>query len=285
MLKRFSLFSNRYSRFCLSAVLSCILAVSINLATVQPSYGISWLELMLRGIQIVQLSNMSDKQEIALGKEINQELLNSSQAKLYRDRSLQNYMNEIGQRLAKTSDRPDIPYTFQVIDDDSINAFATMGGYVYINKGLIKTADNEAELASVIGHEIGHIAGRHALKQMKDRAISQGILSAAGLDRSSAVQIGVELARSRPNSRQDELEADNFGLENIKRANYAPAGMVSFMNKLLKKGGGSLPTFLSTHPATSARIQALQGKIDPAQAKVGEGLSPTEYNRRISSIK
>lgn len=283
MLKKFSLFSNRYIRFCLGAVLSCTLAISINLATVKPSYGISWLELMIRSIQIVQLSNMSDKQEIALGKEINQELLDSAQAKLYRHRSLQNYINEIGQRLAKTSDRPNIPYTFQVIDDDSINAFATMGGYVYINKGLIETADNEAELASVIGHEIGHIAGRHALKQMKERAISQGILSAAGLDRSSAVQIGVELALSRPNSRQDELEADNFGLENIKRANYAPAGMISFMNKLLKKGGGSLPSFLSTHPATAARIKALQGKIDPAQAKVGEGLSQAAYKKRISS--
>ncbi len=285
MLKRFSWLFNRYSRFCLCFVLSCSFAISVNLATARASYGISWLELMIRGIQIVQLSNMSDKQEIELGKEINQELLRSGQAKLYPDRSIHNYINEIGQRLAKASDRPNIPYAFQVVDDDSINAFATMGGYVYINKGLIEASDNEAELASVIGHEIGHIVGRHAVKQMKDRAISQGILSAAGLDRSSAVKIGVELALSRPNSRQDELEADHFGLENLRRANYAPAGMVSFMKKLLKKGGGSMPTFLSTHPATSERIKALQTKIDPAQANVGEGLSKAAYKERIGSLQ
>ena len=173
MWKRFSLFFSRYYQRWLCGVLSCIFTVSLNLADVKPSYAISWLELMIRGIQIVQISNMSDKQEIALGKEINQELLRSGRAKPYRNQAINNYINQIGQRLAKTSNRPDIPYRFQVVDDDSINAFATMGGYVYVNKGLIEASDNEAELASVIGHEIGHIVGRHAVEQMRERAISQ----------------------------------------------------------------------------------------------------------------
>ena len=116
-------------------------------------------------------------------KSINQSLIKSGQVKIYRNRSIENYINQIGQRLVKTSDRPDIPYTFQVVDDDSINAFATMGGYVYINKGLIAAADNEAELASFIGHEIGQIANRHGIEQMRDRALARGLLSATGLDR------------------------------------------------------------------------------------------------------
>ncbi|MEM7590697.1 MAG: M48 family metallopeptidase [Cyanobacteria bacterium P01_A01_bin.83] len=283
MLQRFvSLYNRYYQRFLYSFV-TFIIVVSINLLSIQPSFGVSWIELMIRGIQIVQISNISNAQEVELGKEINQRLIDSGQAKIYRNQSINSYIRQIGSQLAKTSQRPNIPYTFQVVDDDSINAFATMGGYVYINKGLIAAADNEAELASVIGHEIGHIAGRHGIEQMRDRALAQGLLSAAGLDRSSAVQIGVELAVSRPNSRSDELEADRFGLENITKASYAPGGILGFMQKLLKKGGSS-PTFLSTHPATSERIRILQQQIDPQRVNVGKGLDNQAYKSRIRSL-
>ncbi len=178
---------------------------------------------------------------------------------------------------------PNLPYTFQVVDDDSINAFATMGGFVYVNKGLITAADNEAELASVIGHEIGHIVGRHSIEQMRNRALSQGLLSATGLDRNNAIQIGVELAVSRPNSRSDELEADRFGLDNMIRADYAPAGILGFMQKLLQKGG-SPPSVLSTHPATSERIRILQQLINPQTVNVGNGLDNRAYKNRIRSL-
>lgn len=258
-------------------------ALGLSALNVRPSYGVSWLELMIRGVQIVQISNISNAREVELGKAINRELIDSGRAKIYRNRTINDYVNRIGQRLAKTSQRPDLPYTFQVVDDDSINAFATMGGYVYVNKGLIAAADNEAELASVIGHEIGHIAGRHGIEQMRDRALAQGLLSAAGLDRSNAIQIGVELAVSRPNSRSDELEADRFGLKNTIEANYAPAGILSFMQKLLKRGG-STPSFLSTHPATSERIRILQQQIDPQTANVGNGLDSRAYQSRIRSL-
>ncbi|MGL5794667.1 MAG: M48 family metalloprotease, partial [Waterburya sp.] len=182
MFRKLSNLSYRYYRRWLYGLLAVMVTLSISFSNVQPSYGVSWLELVIRGIQVVQISNISNAQEVALGKEINQELINSGQAKIYRNQAINNYINQIGQQLAKTSQRPDIPYTFQVVDDDSINAFATMGGYVYINTGTISTADNEAELASVIGHEIGHIVARHSVEQMRDRAVSQGLLSAAGLD-------------------------------------------------------------------------------------------------------
>ncbi len=274
---------HRYYRRFLYGLIAFIVTISITLLNVQPSYGVSWLELMIRGIQIVQISNISNAQEVELGQAINQELISSRRAKIYHNPSINSYINQIGQRLAKTSERPNIPYTFQIVDDNNINAFATMGGYVYINKGLIAAADNEAELASVIGHEIGHIAGRHAIQQMRDRAVSQGLLSAAGLNRNNAVQIGVELAISRPNSRSDELEADRFGLENMTQANYAPAGILGFMQKLLRRGG-SAPSFLSTHPATSDRIKILQQQIDPQALNTGNGLDNQAYKSRIRSL-
>ena len=283
MLQRFFSYSYRYYRRLAYGSISCMLAIIISLSNIQPSYANSWVELLIQGIQIVQISNISNKQEIELGQAINEQLLKSGQAKIYRNDSIESYINEIGQRLAENSERADIPYTFQVVDDDGINAFATMGGYVYVNKGLIATADNEAELASVIGHEIGHIVGRHGVEQMRNRAISQGVLSAAGLDRNDAVQIGVELAVSRPNGRADELEADNFGLTNMTKADYAPAGILGFMEKLLQKGG-SAPGFLSTHPATADRINILEQNIDPQQLSVGDGLDEQAYQSRISSL-
>ena len=280
---RFTILVNRYYRHFFYGIIAVILTLAIGLGTIKPSYGVSWMELLIRGVQVVQLSNISDKQELELGKGINDQLISSGQAKIYRGKAINDYVKQIGERLAKTSDRPDLPYTFQVVDDKAINAFATMGGYVYVNTGLIAAADNEAELASVIAHEIGHIVGRHSIEHMREAAISQGLLSAAGLDKSNAIQIGVQLAVSRPNSRSDELEADRFGLENLKKANYAPAGMLGFMQKLLKKGG-STPTFLSTHPATSERIDRLEAQIDPATANTGEGLNNQVYKQRIKSI-
>lgn len=284
MLRQFSLFSLFSSRKSwLYGLFSVALGLTLALGSIQPVKAVPWIELLLRGAQIVQLSSISQEQEVELGSQINQELINSGQIKLSQNQAINNYVDRIGQELAQKSDRPDLPYTFQVVDDDSVNAFATMGGYVYVNTGLIEKADNEAELASVIGHEIGHIEGRHSLEQMKERAIAQGILSAAGLDRSQAVQIGVELAVNRSNSRSDELEADQFGLDNLTEAGYAPSGMVSFMEKLLEQGS-SVPTFLSTHPATSERIERLQAAIPDAEANVGKGLDEQAYQNKISAL-
>ncbi|MEY2857456.1 MAG: hypothetical protein RLZZ74_1768 [Cyanobacteriota bacterium] len=275
--------SNSYYRHFIYGFTAFILSISLNLLQAQPSYSLSWIDLMIRGIQVVQLSNISNTQEVELGSSINQELIKSGQAKIYRNQTINSYINQIGQRLAKTSQRPDISYTFQIVDDRNINAFATMGGYVYVNRGLIAVADNEAELASVIGHEIGHIAARHGIKHMRDQAVAQGLLSAAGLDRSQAVQIGVELAVSRPNSRSDELEADRLGLNNITKAKYAPGGILGFMQKLLQTGG-STPSFLSTHPAATERIKVLKGLINAQTANVGDGLDDRAYKSRISSL-
>jgi predicted Zn-dependent protease len=262
-------------------LVSFLVATGLLVGTPQVAQGFSFFDLIFRGVQVFQLSNMSDEQEVKLGRKINQQLV-ENEITLSDNSQLNAYVDRIGQRLVPYSDRSHLSYTFQVVEDDSINAFATMGGFVYINTGLMARADNESELASVVAHEIGHIASRHAVEQMRQRAIAQGLLSAAGLDESNAVQIGVELAVSRPNSRQDELEADERGLRMLRQAGYAPIGMVSFMEKLQRQGGAP-PSFLSTHPATSERIQALKAQMNnPTQ---GDGLNPQFYQQRTQALR
>lgn len=278
MLNRFSLLWRRCRRRFLYPLLSLVLALSVIFITPLIAQA-SLIDLIFNGIQAIQLSNISDRQEVQIGQQINRQLV-GTEIKLYRNQEITSYINQIGQRLEQQSKRPDIPYTFQVVNDKSINAFATMGGFVYIHAGLIAAADNEAQLASVMAHEIGHIAGRHAIAQMRQAAVTRGLAAAAGLDRNTMVNIGVELALQRPNSRKDEFEADQMGLDTLKKAGYAPSAMVGFMEKLLKKEN-SQPTFLSTHPATSDRIKALEQAIAPATANVGEGLNNIAYKDKI----
>ncbi|MGL6283010.1 MAG: M48 family metallopeptidase, partial [Microcoleaceae cyanobacterium] len=180
-------------------------------------------------------------------------------------------------------DRPNIPYTFQVVDSNDINAFATMGGFVYVNIGLIKEADNEAELASVIAHEIGHITGRHAVKQLREMSIAQGVATAAGLNKNKAVQIGVEMALRRPRSRGAELDADKRGLKMLAGAGYDLQGAITFMEKLLKKGA-SVPSIMSTHPATSKRIEEMQKIVYVNPVNQGNGLDNVAYEQNIQQM-
>ena len=262
--------------------LSISIAIALLLTVGQPmvAQAISWGDLILRGIQVIQLSSLSDRQEVEIGQRINQQLTRG-QVRILQNSQVNEYVNQIGQRLAASSTRPNIPYRFQVVDDRGVNAFATMGGFVYINRGLLTLASNEAELASVMAHEIGHIAGRHSVAQMRKMAVASGVVGAAGLDRNTAVNIGVELAFRRPNSRQDEYAADTVGLQTLAKTGYAQSAMVNFMSKLLQSR--SVPTFLSTHPATPERIARLQQSISPAST-YGDGLDGVTYRSRLRSL-
>ncbi|MBD2676267.1 MULTISPECIES: M48 family metallopeptidase [Nostoc] len=263
-------------------LISVVVALSLCLGTALPGRSLEFLPLILQGVQVLQLSNISDRQETDIGKQINQEII-GSQVRLYKNAGVNSYVEQIGRRLAANSDRPNLSYTFQVVEDNTINAFATLGGYVYVNTGLLKAADNEAELASVIAHEIGHIGGRHLVKQMRQKAVASGLASATGLDRNTAVNIGVELALNRPRSRQDEYDADKRGLKTLTRAGYAQSAMVSFMQKLLKQGG-SVPTFLSTHPGTSDRIANLKRAIESQPSNGTYGLDSASYRANIRPL-
>lgn len=265
------------------ALITLITVVGIGTATAQPSHA-GWLDLLINGVRVYQLSNMSDSQEVDLGGGINRQLIESGQIRLFNNAGLNSYVDSIGQTLAGVSDRPNIPYTFQIVEDDAVNAFATMGGYVYITTGLMAAADNEAELAGVVGHEIGHIAGRHAVQQMRQAAITQGITGALGVDRERLVNIGTQIALQLPASRSDEYEADRHGFYSMGRAGYDQTGMVSFMQKLVRSG--SPPEFLSTHPDARNRVSSLQS-LDDSEAIQGStfGTNESEYTNTISALR
>ncbi|RAM48470.1 MAG: M48 family peptidase [Hapalosiphonaceae cyanobacterium JJU2] len=262
-------------------LISVLVALSICLSSALPSQAFDWVPLIFQGVQALQLSSMSDRQEVEIGKQINQQLLDSD-VRLYQNANINRYIQQIGQRLVANSDRPNLPFTFQVIDDDKINAFATLGGFVYLNTGLIETAENEAELASVIAHEIGHIGGRHLVKQMRQKALDEGLLTAAGLDRNRAIQIGYQLARNLPGSRNHEFDADKRGLRTLTRSGYSQTAMVSFMQKLVKKS--SVPTFLSTHPATGDRINSIKKAINTQPSNGNDGLNNSTYKTNIQAL-
>lgn len=281
MLNPFSFFSRRSHRRWLYPLLSLVVATSVSVGTPQVSQAFPWEVLFRQGVQVFQLANMSTQQEIQLGSQINQQLL-SGEVQLYRNREINRYVNEIGQRVAKSSDRPNLPYTFQVVNDKNINAFATMGGYVYVHTGTLAASDNEAQLASVIAHEIAHISSRHAIKQMRQTALTQGLSAVAGLDKNRAVQIGVEVAMRLPNSRRDELEADQKGLLMLGRAGYAQSAMPAFMQKLMNSS--SVPSFLSDHPGTGDRIAMMKKAIGSTNANVGGGLDSAAYKSKIRAL-
>jgi predicted Zn-dependent protease len=238
----------------------------------------SWADVFLRGIQLIQLSNISDQQEIQIGQQVNNRVI--QQFKISQDQRLTSYVNEIGQRLVPVSERPRLTYTFQVVEDQSVNAFATMGGYVYIHRGLIEAADNEAQLASVIAHEMGHITGRHAVNQMRQAATAELGLTVAGIKQSTLVNIAYELMLRRPHSRRDEFDADVRGLTMLRKAGYAQAEMVAFMEKLLMYRSG-LPTMLSTHPDTRDRVERLKTLVEKTPSAGQAGRDGTAYKQRM----
>ncbi|MFO8038871.1 MAG: M48 family metallopeptidase [Sodalinema sp.] len=277
----FSKSSSNLSRRLLYGTFSLVTAVSVLLLSPSAVLGFSIFDILPNVIEVIQISSMSDEQEVALGRQINDRLVRD--VRLYDNRQVTNYVNVIGQRLVRQSSRPDLPFTFQVVEDDSINAFATLGGFVYINTGLIRRADNEAELAGVVAHEIAHITEKHVLDRLRQAAIAQGVLNATGVDPDVLVNIAYELVINRPNSRSAEYEADQVGLEILTRSNYAPVGMVNFFERLLS-GGGGLPQFLNTHPDTRNRVARLRDEIDASQAAQGDGLNTTAYRQQIQPL-
>lgn len=270
-------------KLLLNFTTSGIVALTMVFTQANLSQAFPWQEIFMRGLQVIQVTTLSDQQEVQYGSQIRQQLISSNKIDVYDNPRLNRYIESIGQKLVRVSDRPNLPYKFTIVEDDQVNAFATMGGFIYIHTGLIKTAENEAELASVIAHEIGHVVAKHSQSQIKQQAITQGLLTAAGLDSQQLVQIGVGLALDLPHSREDEYEADLLGLKMLKSAGYAPGATVDFMLKLQQKGGNT-PSFLSTHPAARERAMALQKQINQREAYQGNGLDKQDYQRNIQPL-
>ncbi len=205
--------------------------------------------------------------EIAMGKQYAQQV--ESSVKLIQDPVVNEYVNRIGQNLVRNSDAK-VPFTIKVIDSDEVNAFALPGGFFYVNSGLILAADNEAELAGVMAHEIAHVAARHATRQMT-RAQLANFASIplifmggwAGYAIRSATSFALPMT-FLTFSRGFEAEADYLGLQYMYKTGYDPQSFISFFEKIQakeKKKPGTLAKAFSTHPQTPDRIEKSQEEI------------------------
>ena len=275
----------RTSRRWVYGIMAGVMAVGLVAITPKPSEA-GIFDLIFNGIQYIQLSNLNDSQEYDLGRRTDQALKQQGVRIYNRDPDIVAYVNGIGQTLAAASERPpndSFQYTFQIVDDDSVNAFATSGGFVYVNRGLMEEADTEAELAGVMAHEIGHIVGRHAINRMRELALARGIAGGLGVNQDALVGLGVELALFLPNSRSAEYEADTLGFHNMGRAGYDQRGFITFMQKLGQSG--SPPEFLSTHPNPDNRVGNLQAMYrDSAVPTATAGSNPSAYQANIQGL-
>lgn len=184
------------------------------------------------------------------------------------DPEVQAYINRVGQKLLTGVEKVEFPYTFKVVKDDSINAFAIPGGHTYVNTGLIKAADNEDELAAVMAHEINHVVARHSTRQLTQQYGYALVLQLLlGQNPNMLAQLASQLfgkAGSLYYSRGMESQADYLGVKTMYNAGYNPAGMEKFFQKLQAESQqepGKLTKFLSSHPLTSERIQSVKAEI------------------------
>ena len=222
-----------------------------------------------------QLTLMSEAQEIQMGAQTHPEVLAAFGA--YDDPEWQAYIQELGAKIAATSERPDLNWTFTVLDDSVVNAMALPGGYIYVNRGILAHFNSEAELVSVLGHEIGHVTARHSVEQMSRAQLAQLGLGVAAIASEDFRQyaglasqgLGILFLKF---GRDDENQSDALGLRYMTRAGYDPYEMPKVFATLDRvsdsQGLRGTPQWLSTHPDPGnriANIDARIGKLPPEQ--------------------
>jgi predicted Zn-dependent protease len=245
-----------------------------------------------------ELSLMSEAQEIQLGQEMDVQV--RREVGLYDDPDLQRYVQEVGLRLARTSERPNLPWHFAIVDEPAVNAFALPGGYIYLTRGILPFLDDEAQLAGVLGHEIGHVTARHAAQQYTQATtagigvtlLSIFVPEARPFQNITETALGVLFLK---HGRDDELQADRLGVQYSARSGWNPAGVAGMLTTLarLDEASGSrrgVPNWLSTHPAPADRVEKVQAAIqESAATPVGtSGRAPAidraEFLNRIDGI-
>jgi len=239
-----------------------------------------------------ELMLLSESEEIDLGRQTDAEIVKGYG--VLEDPELTAYLNDFCQRLGKVSHRPQPSYHFKVIDASVVNAFAVPGGYVYLSRGILATLNNEAELAGVMGHEIGHIAARHSARQYSRAQLAQVGLGVGSLINvpvlSGLVQLGAGMLFLRF-SRDNEREADDLGVEYASKAGYDSAQLASFFETLEQMNPGSdrsgLPGWFSTHPSPQDRVQVVRDRAKEWQGKLGRRdfkINHEPYLRRIDGL-
>ncbi len=239
-----------------------------------------------------QLVLISESQEIQMGRDYDQQVV--AQYGLYPDQGLQNYVHELGTRLAAQSERPHLPWTFRVMDDPIVNAFALPGGFIYITRGILAHMGSEAELAAVLSHEIGHVTARHSVVQISRAQLAQvglvaGVLlrpELEGLAGVAGAGLGILFLK---HGRDDERQADDLGLRYMLRGNYDPREMADVFTMLERvsaaHGGGRIPEWLSTHPNPGNRRERIQQQVAALEEDFsGRLVNRDAYLRRLDGM-
>jgi predicted Zn-dependent protease len=248
------------ARLCLSLMLLLSLMLALPACTVNPATGKQSLTL-----------NMSEDQQIALGEEAAPKFVQDYGGDIPSP-AVSAAVTAMGKRLVGVCERPELPWEFHVVDSAVINAFALPGGKIFITRGLLSKLTNEAQLAGVLGHEIGHVCALHITQAMARQTVLNTTLQTVGAVADSSdnqwLQVlgvggqlggGVYLLKF---GRDQESQADELGVRYMSRLGYDPMGQVQVMQILQKEaGGGSTPEFLSTHPLPATRIERLQKLI------------------------
>ena len=233
------------------------------------------------------LSLVGEGQEIQMGQEAKEAV--RAQFGLYDDPALQAYVDSVGQAMAAVSERPDIPWSFQVVDDPVINAFALPGGPIYLARGILAYFNSEAEMASVLGHEIGHVTARHAVEQISRQQLAQigfvaGMVAVPELRPfGDALGAGLGLLFLKY-GRDDESQSDELGHRYMTRAGYDPAAAVAMFQILERQrdaSGSGIPTWQSSHPDPGDRVEAARQRAAGAPEGV---VRRDEYLRRVDGL-
>ena len=225
----------------------------------------------------LNLKNPSKEEEIQIGREITGNLLGA--APLVKDEALQKYVNQVGRWVASQSERPDLPWHFGVIESEDLNAFAAPGGYVILTKGLYRKLQNEAQLAGVLGHEIGHVVKKHHLKVLQKQQllnIGAGLLGEKYAKDNQTVEkligSGAEVM-ARGLDKNAEYEADRIGLVLATRAGYEPYGLPEVLQAISEANpqDNSVALLFKTHPHPDERLtklaEATGSKLDKVAGK------------------
>jgi predicted Zn-dependent protease len=211
---------------------------------------------------VKELKGPDESEEIAIGRQIAGDLLGA--APLVKDARLQKYVNQVGTWVASQSERPELPWHFGVIQSEDVNAFAAPGGYIFVTLGLYRLLQNEADLAGVLGHEIGHVIRKHHLKLLQQsklvdaggKALSRQV---GGNDKvQQMIGSGAEIV-ARSLDKDAEFEADRIGVVLVTRAGYDSYGLPSVLQQIghLAKDEGSVTLLFKTHPLPDARLAKL----------------------------
>jgi predicted Zn-dependent protease len=239
-----------------------------------------------------ELSLMSEAQEIQIGQ--TQDVQVRREMGVYRDQALQEYITTIGLKLARASERPNLPWHFTVVDSPAVNAFALPGGYIYITRGIMPFLDDEAQLAGVLGHEIGHVTARHASQQYSRSTGAQlglifgSILVPQARPLAQLGESGLGLLFLKY-GRDDEAQADGLGVKYASLTGWDPAGVPQMLTTLGRIEEASdnkgVPNWLSTHPAPEDRVQRVSAAVQRAETGAEKFTTDRDgYLRRIDGM-